>query len=234
MYHLILVTIMRGLSSALILILVLGSLHAQVVPLEIEGNGDQILKIKTLNQQNSGVDLLQNIVTRPNYRIWLSGADGDLHFDVNRVDHFATPGTTLFRVTNDSMVAIGSHDPLAKLHILNGLEANLSKHGFLMLGSDTGPNLVFDSDEIVARNNGVGSSLLIQPHGGNSLLQPAGGNVGIGLTMSSIPDARLQVVNGEQVGPGTDGLMMLFDKFFQFCQRHQSVFVIKDIIRPGS
>ena len=61
---------------------------------------------------------------------------------------------------------IGTTTPLSKLHILNGDDASLSTHGYLMLGAVTGNNLIFDDNEIMARSNGAIAPLVLQNDGG--------------------------------------------------------------------
>ena len=63
-------------------------------------------------------------------------------------------------------VGIGSEDPKSKLHVENGFSAGLTQKGHLMLGSESGPNLVFDENEIQARNNGQPASLILNKLGG--------------------------------------------------------------------
>jgi co-chaperonin GroES (HSP10) len=70
-------------------------------------------------------------------------------------------------------VGIGTTTPELKLHIVGGTDVGLSGGGYIQTGLTTGSNLVIDNNEIMARNNGGASNLLINFFGGN---------VGIGRT----------------------------------------------------
>lgn len=182
------------------------------VPVEVEGNGNQFVRITSLNNNWSGLELFQGTRTRPNWRMFLETPRGDLVFKVNEADYFATPGASLIRMTADSLVGIGKQIPLSRLHISTGFNADLTNHGFIMLGRETLPNLVFDNDEIVARTNGIASTLHIQGHGGHTLMHSGAGNLGIGLPSFETPDSRLQIGVGESVNLADDGLFMLGKK----------------------
>lgn len=67
-----------------------------------------------------------------------------------------------------------------KVHIENGVDASLSNHGFLTMGTLTSTNMVLDNNEIQARNNGVASTLYLNNDGGNLNMCYSGGNVRIG------------------------------------------------------
>lgn len=69
-------------------------------------------------------------------------------------------------VSNSGNVGIDVESPIAKLQIMNGDDVSISSHGYLMLGSVTGSNLIFDNNEIMARSNGTTSSLILQNDGG--------------------------------------------------------------------
>jgi hypothetical protein len=71
-------------------------------------------------------------------------------------------------VAPDGNVGIANNTPLARLHIASGQDAGLAntQNGFIMLGSETGGNVVIDNNEIIARNNGAISTLFMQNNGG--------------------------------------------------------------------
>jgi hypothetical protein len=75
-------------------------------------------------------------------------------------------------------MGIGTTAPLSKLHIPAGSDASLSSHGYFMLGPSSGENIVFDNNEIIARNNGGTATLVLQNNGGSvrigSAAVPAG------------------------------------------------------------
>jgi hypothetical protein len=87
-------------------------------------------------------------------------------------------------------VGIYTENPYTKLHIVNGSDASLTGHGYLITGEVDDNNIVIDNNEIIARNNGATSPLYIN---GN------GGNVAIGQT--STPSWQL-TVSGTAAKPG--------------------------------
>ncbi|HEY0042248.1 MAG TPA: hypothetical protein VGB71_16365, partial [Flavisolibacter sp.] len=78
--------------------------------------------------------------------------------------------------------------PETKLHIGSGSDAGLTGNGYLMLGSPSGSNIVFDNNEIIARNNGVASSLVLQNDGGSVRI----GNV-------AVPTGYKFAINGKML-----------------------------------
>ena len=68
-----------------------------------------------------------------------------------------------------------------RVQIINGGEASLTSHGYLQLGSTTGVNMVYDNNEITARNNGATSPLYLQPNQG---VVSIGGDVAAGYLLS--------------------------------------------------
>lgn len=63
-------------------------------------------------------------------------------------------------------IGIGASDPISKLHIIGGTDLSLTSNGFLLLGSAGSQNLVFDNNEIQARDDSAFSDLFIQSEGG--------------------------------------------------------------------
>ena len=87
-------------------------------------------------------------------------------------------------VTKNGRVGIGTNTPTTFLQLTNGYEATLSNNtGYFLIGRETGPNLLFDTNEILARNNGGIANL----H-----LQQEGGNVYVGGTLTHSSDRRLK------------------------------------------
>jgi len=93
----------------------------------------------------------------------------------------------LFEIGNGT-----STTPSNALTVFGGTDASLTNNsGIMMIGNDTGPNIVFDTNEIMARNNGTISPLYLQNDGGNLIINNANnGNVGIG---TSMPSSKLDV-----------------------------------------
>ena len=139
------------------------------------------------------------------------------HYEIlARNDGAAAP---LYLQQEGGLVRMGSGTTAvnAKLQVTDGEEASLSGDGYVVLGETSLDNIVMDNDEIQARNNGLASTLELQPAGGAfrvgggnyKLYINSSGNVGIG---NSSPNAKLDVSgrvrvvqNGEAIAiDGTD------------------------------
>jgi hypothetical protein len=71
-------------------------------------------------------------------------------------------------IENGGDVGLGTSTPDTSLHVATGTDATLSNGaGYVVLGSVAAGNLVLDTNEIIARNNGVGAALFINNEGGN-------------------------------------------------------------------
>jgi hypothetical protein len=103
-----------------------------------------------------------------------------------------------FTVLKNGNTAIGHSNPANRLHITGGGDANYGNNsGFITLGNLTGTNLVFDNNEILARNSGRKSTLFLNIDSGDIIMASAGeGNIGIG---TNAPRGRLHVQEGSVV-----------------------------------
>ena len=127
-------------------------------------------------------------------------------------DNFMTTGTPVWHFDYLGRLGMGTTQPLARLHLSTVTEASNATAGMLTIGSISGKNLVFDNNEIIARNNGSASSFQIQGNdqptfigegGGHVYLAGGGGKVGVG---TSSPDAPLTVESdGFQLGLRNQG-----------------------------
>lgn len=86
--------------------------------------------------------------------------------------------------------------------IVNGVDANYtSGSGYLTLGTTSSTNIVFDNNEILARNNGASSVLHVQANGGDVLFcNDENGIVGIGINSpANLPAGYLLAVDGKGI-----------------------------------
>ncbi|MES2775150.1 MAG: tail fiber domain-containing protein [Bacteroidota bacterium] len=109
-------------------------------------------------------------------------------------------------VYKNGNVGIGTQlPPSTKLHIVGGSDADLSGNsGFLVIGDINSTNLVFDNNEIIARNSGANATLFLQNNGGafevgGDAAKPGGGSWAVA------SDARLK----QNVSPYSEGLQQL-------------------------
>lgn len=113
----------------------------------------------------------------------------------------STPNN-IMTVFKNGRIGIGTDNPAIGFHIGVGSDAALTDgSGYMVLGDVNSSNLVFDNNEIMARNNGANNTLYLQNDGGaletgGSAAKPGGGS------WSATSDARLK----QHIQPYTDGL----------------------------
>ena len=96
-----------------------------------------------------------------------------------------TLGNFIVRVNNSDRLNV---NPEGTVHLTGGVDAGLASNGYLMIGNPASSNIVFDNNEIMARNNGAVASLV---------LQNDGGSVRIGNT--AVPAGYKFAINGKMV-----------------------------------
>ncbi|MFZ1798849.1 MAG: hypothetical protein WAU24_03210 [Chitinophagaceae bacterium] len=79
-------------------------------------------------------------------------------------------------------LGLGTATPDVKLHIIGGTDASPASGGYLVTGSITASNIAIDDNEIMARNNGLTSTLFLNNNGGDLVMCTSSGNVMIGTT----------------------------------------------------
>lgn len=90
-------------------------------------------------------------------------------------------------------------DPVSKLQVYGSADASYTTHGVMVLGFETGANVVYDQNEILARDGAAAADLFIQKDGGHLLLcGDEQGAVGIGVgSAASMPAGSLLAVDGK-------------------------------------
>jgi hypothetical protein len=102
----------------------------------------------------------------------------------SQIPNFASTAANQFLIRAQNGVGIGNNNPQAPLHVTGGGDAGLGGGGNIISGLVSGQNVVIDNNEIISRNNGLGSDLI---------LNFGSGSVGIGRT----PAANRLEVAGE-------------------------------------
>jgi hypothetical protein len=106
----------------------------------------------------------------------------------------------LFFQGGTNRVGIGTIAPDVKLQVIGGTNATPGGGGSIVAGPLNAANIAIDNNEIMARNNGVASTLFLNDDGGDVSIGENGffwkssnSHVGIGTTT---PEVKLQVVGG--------------------------------------
>ncbi|RYE21944.1 MAG: hypothetical protein EOP51_14395 [Sphingobacteriales bacterium] len=129
---------------------------------------------------------------------------GTYLFSVGNGDNAATTSNAMV-VRKDGRIGIGTDLPFTRVHIDGGTDASLSSaSGHLVIGDVLGTNLVFDNNEIMARNGGANATLFLQNDGGAFEIGGTAAKPGGGAWLAT-SDARLK----QQISPYTDGLPQL-------------------------
>ena len=138
-----------------------------------------------------------------------SGKDdfqGVLSFETINSGSSDGPTEERMRIHTNGNVGIGTLEPDAKLHVVDGKDATLkSDSGFLVVGSVGSANIVMDDNEIMARKDGKTSALNLQAEGGaltvhnlqdesKKFVVKDSGNVGIG---TADPGDKLTISEGD-------------------------------------
>lgn len=77
---------------------------------------------------------------------------------------WGTPNLTMKR---GGFVGIGTSSPSSQLHVYTTGDASFTSNTGLIVGSVSSTNVIFDGNEILARNNGQASTLALQADGGD-------------------------------------------------------------------
>lgn len=116
-------------------------------------------------------------------QILLNGFLGGLAISDSEIETTAAGSPSALRINADGgNVGIGVASPQAPLHLPSGPDANPTSGGALVIGSTTGASIAFDSNEILARNNGSVATLTLNNEGGTVRI---GGQLDIGVVQAT-------------------------------------------------
>ncbi len=99
---------------------------------------------------------------------------------------FISTGPYQFLIRATGGVGINTNTPATVLHLVGGTDASLTTHGYMVVGSTAGGNIVIDDNEIIARTNGAISTLTLQNNGGNVVISGAALNSQVGINRFSM------------------------------------------------
>jgi hypothetical protein len=107
----------------------------------------------------------------------------------------------------DGWLGIGPIEPESKLQVTGGLGVSLTGDGYFQIGETSSTNLVFDTNELLARSNGNPSTLFLQYWDGDlSVCYNNAGQVAIG---HSSPQAKVHITDGTDVTLASGGELIL-------------------------
>ena len=174
--------------------------------LEVVGNEETILRVRASNSF-TGVAGLQLMKTGTFFGVdWeIRNDNGNLTFLTNGND-FNIPSAEVMRISPGKNLGVGTMTPVAKLHVDGGTDASNSNHGYIVVGDVGSTNVVFDNNEILARNNGAPGTLHLQGAGGNTAIGFGNGMLGVGIT---VPQSKLHVFGGDEASLSDHGHLVL-------------------------
>ncbi len=132
---------------------------------------------------------------------------GDLRFTYGTESNYGNNSSVMALTTNGD-VGIGTIAPAVRLQVSNGTDAALNGGGYFQLGSITGSNVVADTNEIMARNNGAAATFYINNDGGDVVIAPQG-STRVRVLEITGADLAEKFPTSESAEPGT---VMMIDR----------------------
>lgn len=130
--------------------------------------------------------------------------DGDEINGWNTLNLNPNATNNILMVGGGGRVGIGSTAPATRLHVEGGSDAEPVSGGFVTIGSTTGANIAIDNNEIMARTNGVASTLYLNFDGGTVDISGADvTKVKVLEVVGADLAERFPFTNGERPEPGT-------------------------------
>lgn len=102
------------------------------------------------------------------------------------------------KITDAGHIGVGTLDPAVRLHVATGTDTAPAGGGYLVLGNTTGTNVSIDSNEIMARDNGVATILHLNADGGQ--VRIGQNSSGTGLLQTPV----LQITGGSDLSERFD------------------------------
>ena len=168
--------------------------------LHVRGNGDQFVRVQAYNlgglsAKDAGIRFTTDGIGSTDWQVLNNGS---LTFNSATDDFSSGNGAVRMALTAGGYLGLGTASPRSTLHVQTGEEVNYTDDGHLMIGAESGLNMIMDNNEILARNSSGGSPLYIQNDGGDVLLCTKElGGVGIGVGAGNIPSGYLLAVDGK-------------------------------------
>jgi hypothetical protein len=120
----------------------------------------------------------------------------------------ASGRTELMRLTETGNLGIGT-SPAVRLHVYGGTDASLSSgSGYVVIGSEGSQNIVVDTNEIISRDNGAGSTLYIQGAPGTITTIGYGAASTYSLEVGGHSASYVSRFINANTATGTDGIMI--------------------------
>ncbi|MBT8286942.1 MAG: tail fiber domain-containing protein [Bacteroidia bacterium] len=154
-------------------------------------------------------------------------------FEIGNGD--ANAASNAMTVLKNGNVGITEHQPKTKLQITGGTDASLNNGtGFLLIGKELDKNIVFDNNEIIARDSGSASTLYFQR---------SGGDVHVGGALAHSSDKRLKK-DITELSYGLKEILLLKPKSYNWKNRTNTLrslgliaqdvqAIIDEIVREG-